>query len=426
MELEPSAVVAFVLLATPLAPGFFAGAAPGSTSPPPIVLGAAAATGIDLGKSVFETQWGTASEPGIDARVGLGPLFNAASCSTCHFQGSHGQGPVSDGPTPVALVIQLESPGKDAVGDPTYGRVFTTSAIVGVKREGGVEVRYNEIRGYYYPFGPQWSMRVPHYSLTGLNYGALARTTVIKPRLAPQLFGIDQLEAVPEDAIVHPSSVRTGAAGYGAPAWQTWQGKRVLGRFGWQGSAVSIRDQTVLALAHEIGLTSRDRSLDDCTAVEAACRSLHDGSAPKISDVFVDALVAYQRSFAVPAPLDPGNKNSLGARLFTDIGCAVCHRPRLGDIAPYTDLRLHNLGPEMADETAAGEKVFSQWRTAPLWGLRYRMKTEINPTFLHDGRARSTEEAVLWHSGEASRARFRFEKLGPNSRDALLKWIEAL
>ena len=419
-------MLAPISLAALLPLSLSAGAAPALTSPPPVILDAVPATAIDLGKSVFETQWGTASEPGIDARVGLGPLFNAASCSTCHFQGSHGQGPISDGPTPVALVIQLESPGKDAAGDPTYGRVFTTSAIVGVKPEGGIEVRYNEIRGYYYPFGPQWSMRVPHYSLTGLNYGALARTTVIKPRLAPPLFGIALLEAVPEEAIVQPSSVRTAAVGYGAPAWRTWQGKRVLGRFGWQGSAVSIRDQTVLALAHEIGLTSRDRSLDDCTAAEAECRKLGESATPKISDAFVDALVAYQRTFAAPGTLGPGNKNSLGARLFIDIGCAVCHRPRLGDIAPYTDLRLHNLGPEMADETAAGEKVPSQWRTAPLWGLRYRMKSEIHPTFLHDGRARSTEEAVLWHSGEASRARFRFEKLGPNSRDALLKWIETL
>ncbi len=287
-----------------------------------------------------------------------------------------------------------------------------------MKREGGVEVRYNEIRGYYYPFGPQWSMRVPHYSLTGLNYGPLAPTTVIKPRLAPALFGVDLLEAVPEEAIV--------AGKFGAPAWQTWQGKRILGRFGWQGSAVSIRDQTVLALAHEIGLTSRDRSADDCTAAEAECRKQGGGNAPKIPEAFVDALVAYQRSFAPPTTAEPRNPNAFGAKLFTDVGCAACHRPHLGDIAPYTDLRLHNLGPDMADENAAGEKVLSQWRTAPLWGLRYRIRNEINPTFLHDGRARSTEEAVLWHSGEASRARFRFEKLGPNARNALLKWIEAL
>jgi CxxC motif-containing protein (DUF1111 family) len=407
------------------------------------ILDSAAAAAIDLGKSVFETQWTSASAPRIDARVGLGPMFNAASCNTCHFQGGHGEGPISDGPTPVALVIQLESPGKDGkllpAGDPTYGRVFTTSAIAGVMREGSVAVKYSEVRGYYYPFGPQWTMRIPHYSLVDLNYGPLAPGTVIKPRLAPPLYGIVQLEAVPEDAIAHLTSVRTGAARYGAPVWQMREGKRVLGRFGWQGDAVSIRDQTVLALVHEIGLTSHDRSVDDCTTAEVECRNLRGDAAPEISDAFVDALVAYQRTLTVPKTAEQRDRNTLGASLFAEIGCAACHRPRLpvrtpgndesaplGDIAAYTDLRLHNLGVEMADENAAGEKVTSRWRTAPLWGLNYRMKTEINPTFMHDGRARSTEEAVLWHSGEASSARFRFEKLGPNARDALLRWIEAL
>lgn len=415
MELKVRPIVAVITL---LFWGYAAIAAEGSKSQPQVILESASATTIDLGKSVFETQWGTESQPGIDARVGLGPFFNAASCSTCHFQGSHGQGPISDGPTPVALVIQLDSAAQNAFGDPTYGRVFTTSAILGVKREGGIAVKYSEIRGYYYPFGPQWSMRVPHYSLTSLGYGPLAATTVIKPRLAPSLFGVDLLEAVPEEAIIAGKS--------GAPAWQTSAGRRVLGRFGWQAGAVSIRDQTVLALAQEIGLTSHDRAADDCTAAEAECRKQRGDSTPKISEAFVEALVAYQRTIALPATVQPQSANPLGARLFTDVGCAACHRPRLGDIAPYTDLRLHNLGPEMADENAAGEKVVSQWRTAPLWGLSYRMKNELNPTFLHDGRARSTEEAVLWHSGEASRARFRFEKLGPNARDALLKWIEAL
>ena len=417
-------------------------AAETDASAPYSLFDPASAASIDLGKSVFETQWTTASAARIDARVGLGPLFNAASCNTCHFQGGHGAGPISDGPTPVALVIQLESPGQGdnvPAGDPTYGRVFTTSAIAGVKREGSIAVKYTEVRGYYYPFGPQWIMRVPHYSLVDLNYGPLAPATVIKPRLAPPLFGVSLLEAVPEEAIVRPTSWRIGAARYGAPAWQVRDGKRILGRLGWQGDAVSIRDQTVLALVHEIGLTSRDRAVDDCTAAQVECRKQRADVVPEISDAFVDALVAYQRTLAVPKTTQGREENPLGARLFAEVGCAACHRTRLpirmpgdaesaplGGVAAYTDLRLHNLGVEMADENAAGDKVPSRWRTAPLWGLNYRMKTEVNPTFMHDGRARTTEEAVLWHSGEASRARFRFEKLGPNARDALLRWVEAL
>jgi CxxC motif-containing protein (DUF1111 family) len=95
-------------------------------------------------------------------------------------------------------------------------------------------------------------------------------------------------------------------------------------------------------------------------------------------------------------------------------------------IAPYTDLRLHDLGADMADENVSGARVTSLWRTAPLWGLGYRVKEESYPTFLHDGRATSIEEAILWHSGEAAYAKYQFMKLGPHARETLLRWIETL
>jgi CxxC motif-containing protein (DUF1111 family) len=80
----------------------------------------------------------------------------------------------------------------------------------------------------------------------------------------------------------------------------------------------------------------------------------------------------------------------------------------------------------MADESVAGTRVVSQWRTAPLWGLGSRLKTEDYPTFLHDGRARSIEEAILWHSGEAARAERNFESVGPREREALISWLSRL
>ena len=197
---------------------------------------------VKLGQSVFDTEWVAAGAPGIAGRVGVGPLYNAPSCNSCHNGGERGRGPAGDGTAPMALVIQLESPAVDVAlepgGDPVYGRVFNTSALDGVQVEGAVTVRYSEIDGYYYPFGARWSLRVPHYRLAGLTRGPLAPTTVIKPRLAPALFGAGLLEAVPESAISE------GAAHTGAPAWHSRQGKRVLGRLGWQGGAVSIRDQT--------------------------------------------------------------------------------------------------------------------------------------------------------------------------------------
>lgn len=407
------------------------------------LLDAAESARDNLGRSVFDTQWVAAGSPGIDGRVGVGPLFNATSCNACHNEGEGGRGPAGDGPAPTALVIQLESPspavGAEAGGDPVYGRVFNTSALPGVQVEGAVTVQYSEIDGYYYPFGARWSLRVPHYRLVGLTRGPLAPATVIKPRLAPALFGAGLLEAVPESAISDGAADQSGARYSGTPAWHSRQGTRSLGRFGWQGDAVSIRDQTTNAFAREMGLTSNDRPGDDCTLAEADCRGQPNGGSPEVSDELLDAVVTFVGTLAVPGSPAQAKDDSLGRELFTNIGCAACHRVRLpvdlpgaggtrvrGVIAPYTDLRLHDLGLEMADENASGAKVISRWRTAPLWGLGYRLKTESHSTFLHDGRARSTEEAILWHSGEAAAQRHNFIKLGPRAREALLRWLETL
>jgi CxxC motif-containing protein (DUF1111 family) len=398
---------------------------------------------VDLGRSVFDTQWVAAGLPGIAGRVGVGPLFNATSCKECHNEGEGGRGPAGDGAAPIALVIQLGSPSEDVgtepSGDPVYGRVFNTSALEGVQVEGAVTVQYSEIDGYYYPFGARWSLRVPHYRLVGLTRGPLAPATVIKPRLAPALFGAGLLEAVPESAISEGAADQSGGRYSGAPAWHSRPGTRLLGRFGWQGDAVSIRDQTTNAFAREMGLTSNDRSSDDCTPAEADCRGQPNGGSPEVSDELIDAVVTFVGTLAVPGSPVQARDDSLGRELFTSIGCAGCHRPRLpvdlpgaggtrvrGVIAPYTDLRLHDLGLEMADENVSGAKVISRWRTAPLWGLGYRLKTESHSTFLHDGRARSTEEAILWHSGEAAQPRHNFTKLGPRAREALLRWLETL
>lgn len=117
---------------------------------------------------------------------------------------------------------------------------------------------------------------------------------------------------------------------------------------------------------------------------------------------------------------DPGGPRAAAGRA----GRLRAHA-RGAAIAPYTDLRLHDLGMEMADENAAGARVPGKWRTAPLWGLGYRMTTETHPTFLHDGRARA-RGAILWHSGEAAQARRNFMNLWGRPREALLRWLGTL
>jgi CxxC motif-containing protein (DUF1111 family) len=380
---------------------------------------------IAMGKAIFKGETGAAH--------GRVRLLNASSCEACHSDGSAGAGPVSDGVLPAALIIQLESPsaGLESAGDPVYGHVFNTSAADGGEPEGVALVRYSEIEGHYYPEGFHWRMRVPHYRLTNLSRGPLAGTTVIKPRLAPALYGAALLEAVPESAITQLTAAPKAPANAGEPSWRIYDGKLALGRFGWQGAAISIRDQTTKAFAREMGLTSPDQPQDDCTATETDC--WRPGSAaPEISEKSVAAVLAYLRSLNVPPSRMSMEEYTSGLRLFTDLGCAACHRPELPVdstqhvITPYTDLRVHDLGIELGDHTVSGARVLSKWRTAPLWGLGYRTRSQSHSTFLHDGRARTLEEAIVWHSGEAAGARNKFLGLFARQREALLRWLESL
>ena len=407
-------------------------------------LDAATRARAALGHAVFNTQWVRAGTPLAGRRDGLGPLYNAASCDECHNEGLRGRGPVGDGPAPQALIVQLEVPtafDQPAKGDPHYGHVLNTAALAGLEPEGRVSIQYREDTGRY-PDGTEWHVRVPRYLFSALRYGPLSPATVLKPRLAPSLFGNGLLEAVPETAITDPYVATDGrgpgAPSVGAPAWQWVDGRRRLGRFGWQGTALSIRDQTTRAFSREMGLTSRDVDHDDCTAAETDCLAQPNGGSPEVADDLLDAVVEFQRWLAVPAPGAAVVAPSTDP-LFVQVGCAACHRPSLpvmlqgpdgtstrSAIAPYTDLRLHDLGPGLADTDAAGRKVPSLWRTAPLWGLGYRVQREHYPTFLHDGRGRSIEEAILWHDGEARAAREAFEHLTTPGRTVLMQWLAAL
>lgn len=410
----------------------------------------------DLGMAVFNTQFVPAGTPNAGRRAGVGPLFNSSSCDSCHNNGARGRGPTEDGPAPTSLVVQLATPPTrnptDPEGDPVYGRVLNTIALAGVPPEGVAMIRYEEISGHY-PDGSAWSLRAPHYTLTNLHYGPLSPGTIIKPRLAPALFGAGLLDAATVDnesgatrsGATIPGGTALGTTPAGAPRPRSPSATHAPpdlpahGRFGWQASALSVRDQTARAFAREMGLTSADIHSDDCTTAETACQQQPSGASPEVSDDIFNAVISFQRWLAVPASPTPHPFPDGDAIAFTKLGCVGCHQPRLqvaltedsgnnvaAVIAPYTDLRPHDLGARLADETVAGKKVTTQWRTAPLWGLGYRMSLERFPTFLHDGRGRSAEEAILWHDGEAAAARIRFEQMPAPERKAFLHWLETL
>ena len=431
-------------------------------------LSAAEFARYDMGMAVFNTHFVVAGTPNAGRIDGLGPLFNSSSCDACHNNGARGRGPTGDGPAPESLVIQLTAASVrnhvDPEGDPVYGRVFNPIALDGVPPEGEVLIHYESRQGHYCD-GTPWSLRVPHYELTQLHYGPIASGTIVKPRLAPALFGAGLLDAIKledgteqpagpgaerpatarsgrlTDALVPPAATGSGNA-RDATDVPTQGGATTLagtGRFGWQATARSVRDQTARAFAREMGLTSADIPSDDCTSAETACLQQPDGGSPEVSADLFDAVLSFQRWLAVPASPTAHSDTAHGEQTFAKLGCVACHRPQwaitltnaggspyAATITPYTDLRLHNLGPGLADETIAGKKVLSRWRSAPLWGLGYRLSLERFPTFLHDGRARSAEEAILWHDGEAAGAREKFEHLTAQQRKVFLSWLETL
>ncbi len=372
---------------------------------------------FDLGLLVFNTPWVAAGTPRAERRDGLGPLFVSASCDNCHNNGARGR-PPENGGLSNSFVMQLDGP----AGLP-YGAVLNTAALPDHSREGLVQVNWT-LRHGQYEDGSPWTLREPHYALTNLLYGPLPAATVLRPRIAPAIFGVGLLEAVPADALRAIGKQQARAARGALPA----------GRFGWRGDVKDVEDQTARAFAREMGLTSRLRMQDDCSATQIACRASPQGGAPEVSDEFLQAVLAFQRELPVPVRAAlPADTDATGRRLFEQTGCAVCHVAELpvsidgrsARIDAFTDLLVHDLGDELADRRADGRIVKSRWRTPPLWGLSQALRFG-DVALLHDGRAASLEQAILWHGGQAATAQRAFLRLTAAQRALLLQWVGSL
>ncbi|NKF23287.1 di-heme oxidoredictase family protein [Solimonas marina] len=386
----------------------------------------------DFGLTIFDTTWVAAGIPRAARRDGVGPLYAAASCDACHNDGARAPGPADDGRQPAGLLVQLRRAGSDDTGDVRYGHILGTQAIDAWRPEASVTLHYR-LRNGRYADGTGWQLREPQYTVTGTRYGPLADDTVIAPRLAPAIFGDGLLEAVPIETLQALEQQERGTVS-GHIAWRTHDGRRVPGRFGWQADAVSVADQTTRAFAREMGLTSSAQPHDDCTAAQTDCRTAPSGGSPEVPDDFITSVLMFEQTLAVPNS-SADNKTDgdpRGAALFERSGCAACHPPSLPvrgidgltQIHPYTDLLVHDMGPALADRRVDGRPAPRAWRTAPLWGLGYALHAANRQLgLLHDGRARSVAEAVLWHGGDAAASRAAFMALSATDRRRLSDWV---
>lgn len=350
------------------------------------------------------------------------------------------------GRVPAALVLQLSRrlpAGQGTAPDPVYGENINPSAIEGVVPEAEVSVEW-QIETGRYPDGTVYELRRPRFQISKLGYGPFAADTVISARLAQPIIGVGLLEAIPESELLRLADPedRDGDGVSGRPNWvRTPSGERALGRFGWKASQSSVLSQTVAAAHAEMGLTTTWHPLPACTSLQRECReaAARTGS-PELADADVARLVHFQRALGVPArraTIEPGVTR--GAALFVSTGCASCHRTtfRVADVPglpaltgatihPFTDLLLHDMGADLADDSSAAEASGAEWRTPPLWGLSRTREVVGEVSLLYDGRARSVEEAILWHGGEAEAARARFMHLSRADREALLSFLGTL
>lgn len=397
---------------------------------------------FEVGDSFFSRNWVTAPAS-TEARDGLGPTFNAQSCSSCHTHDGRGKPPENAEDPQRGLLLRLSIPGEgEPVADPNYGGQLQDRAILSVPPEGRIGITYTEIPGEYAD-GETYVLQAPSYSIDDLQFGELDPQAMVSPRIAPAVFGVGLLEAIPESDIVAGADPEDangdGISGRVNRVWDLRQEKLVLGRFGWKANQPTVEQQVAGAFLGDLGITSSLFPRENCPAPQLDCQAAPGGGSPELTEDRLQKVTFYNRTLAVPAMRnleDPLVRE--GAGLFVSSGCAECHTPRqvTGEtdipalsyqtIYPYTDLLLHDMGEALADHRPDFQADGREWRTPPLWGIGLIETVNGHTRLLHDGRARNLAEAILWHGGEGEFARESFRSLTREEREALIRFLQAL
>ena len=400
-----------------------------------------------VGNSLFRRNWVTAPSS-VMSLDGLGPVFNAISCGSCHFKDGRAAAPGAGEETLNGILFRLSVPGQDIHGgplpDPIYGGQLQDKSILDALPEADVEIVYEEIMGSY-PDGEVYSLRRPVFTFTDPQYGEFDPALLFSPRIAPQIPGLGLLENVPEATILafadEFDADQDGVSGKPNYVWDAADEELRLGRFGWKATQPSVRQQTAGAFNGDMGLTTSVFPTDHLTqSQEQQLGELPNGGDPEVSDEQLDKVTFYTQTLSVPARRDYDEAQVLRGRdLFVELQCSACHVPKMTtgydspvnvlngqEIRPYTDLLLHDMGPGLADNRPVFSANGSEWRTPPLWGIGMVRTVNDHTNFLHDGRARNIEEAVLWHGGEAEGALERFKSLDKSEREDLLSFLNSL
>ena len=438
------------------------------------------------GRRVFHTSMisGNHSEENntkLATMVGkTGAHFSQTRCVDCHSgNGKSAPAPLNQPLTTFTVFTGTADPSGKLAPDPRFGSVLqqgtlTVNGKVFDGRQGALSIASYEERKGTYPDGTVFTLQKPVYRLTDKAGKILPLPEKLSVRAAPHVTGMGMLEAVTEQylegLVKAQKNDPDGVAGklqiVRDPADPTISR---VGRFGWRAGSPTIEAQTALAFNDDMGVTSPLKPKQQCESGNKACAA-PDTRGVQLSSGDVATVAQYLSLTGIPprrhmpgvtkknvpwiiedktidvarnAQMDAAEATrqarvANGAKLFDQARCTACHAAvmqtgahkfaelRHQVIRPYTDLLLHDMGPDLADSYAEGIATEREWRTAPLWGVGLVGQIDPRVRYLHDGRARTLEEAVLWHGGQAGAARQRFMHMAADWRKQVIEFIESL
>lgn len=332
---------------------------------------------------------------------GLGPLFVATSCGSCH---------AGDG----------------------KGHPFTALTRFGQTDETGNQ--------FLNQGGPQ----LQHRALAGFTPEQIPAGATYSKFLPPANTGLGFLDAVTDQTIMEWADPLDldGDGISGTPNWISLKGYvearpnsitqdgKYIARFGKKASTYDLLQQTAQAYNQDIGVTSIYEDRDTYSS------KISD---PEISNQTIADVVHYLKTLKAPVARTETASILGGKLLFASINCSACHRSEMktgaSDIAalsnqtfyPYTDLLLHDMGTGLDDGYTEGSAKTYEWRTPPLWGLGLSKNSQGGQYYLlHDGRARSIDEAILLHGGEADQSKEKYKSLSSEEKKNFIQFLESL
>jgi CxxC motif-containing protein (DUF1111 family) len=345
----------------------------------------------------------------------------------------------------LSMLVRLSIPGQDEHGGPkphpVYGGQLNDEGIPGVAAEGRAAIRWRDLPPQTLPGGEKVVLRQPLVSFENMAYGRPGKM-LYSLRVGQPVYGLGLLEAVPEATVLAlaAESKADDVKGSVNRVWDAAAQRTTLGRFGFKANMPNLRQQSAGAMLGDLGMTSSLFPEENCMPAQKACRTAPSGGHPELSDADLDAVEFYLANLAAPPRRHTEDAQvRQGEQFFAEAGCTACHRPLLRtgpsqrfpltanqQISPYTDLLVHDMGQGLADSRPDYQATGRQWRTPPLWGIGLVPLINEHSQYLHDGRARNLQEAVLWHGGEAQRSRQRYAAASKEKREALLAFLQAL